>query len=172
MIIFALFLFLSLIHAQPCFEWYKNHQRCLFCAQSSIDSSTSSVQGEGQCEDAAYLGYFKKILDQPPSEYHKEVAENVLNLYADLVELRKPAVLRNEEVPRGKPNAIDSLKYHFHSLYHFYFVFRRFSNERAKISSLYCFFAKEYHILPIIKHFPHILWDSYPGHRATSSRKK
>lgn len=100
---FALFwLFrLSYLEAQECFQWYEGHQDCRFCATEPIAATSHSAQGNTECIFPSYVTYFKQLLSQPTSEYHKEVAESVLNLYKDLSELQKPAVLINEAVPPG-----------------------------------------------------------------------
>lgn len=93
-----------------CLRWYEGHQECHFCATTPMTAETRSLEGRTVCHDAPYVHYFKHMQSQPPSPYHKTVADTVMALYSDLEHLRKPAVLVNEAVPPGTSVAAPALK--------------------------------------------------------------
>jgi hypothetical protein len=68
--------------------WFEEHDRCT--ANLQIEKNQVIENSPFACEKAPYYIYFSNLLKNPPSEYHKHVANEIINMYSELKLRLKP----------------------------------------------------------------------------------
>jgi hypothetical protein len=64
-------------------NWLQGHDNCI----ATLEIEKGKIHSENSntlCESSSYYKYFQKIIEKPPSEYHKLIANEIINLYTNL----------------------------------------------------------------------------------------